>query len=346
MKATFALLLAFVSAAASAAAKPEKQTITFAGQERVYYTFAPEKSVAAPEKPAEPVPLLLLLPGPGRDGMSQIEQWQPLAEQEGMVLVAPSFDSPQRGPSGDGREFLHEIVEAVRGKYPIDSKRIYLFGHSAGSLFALSTGLMESQYFAAAGVHASAVREEFYPSMDQPRRKLPLAIWVGTEDPHFSVTQARNTQSELKKHGVNVQLFEMKDQEQDDDAAAKDLNPKIWSFLSACSLDADAKWQTYHITVAEPKRLRVSSGVAEQLKIHDVQPEYPQAARISHVTGDVVLHTIIGRDGRIAELTVVSGPLLLAESAIKAVKQWEYRPYLLNGKPVEVETLIMVHYHM
>lgn len=346
MKATFALLLALVSAAASAAAKPEKQTITFAGQERSYYTFAPEKAVAAQEKPAEPVPLLLLLPGPGRDGMSQIEQWQTLAEQEGLVLVSPSFDSPQRGPAGNGPEFLHEIVEAVRGKYPIDSKRIYLFGQSAGALFALSTGIMESQYFAAAGVHASVIREEFYPSLDLPKRKLPLAIWVGTEDPNFSVAQARNTQSELKKRGFNTQLFEMNDHDHDHDAVAKDLNPKIWNFLSACTLDADAKWQTYPFIVAEPKRLRVSSGVAETMKIHDVQPEYPQAARISHVTGDVILHTIIDRDGRIAELTVVSGPPLLAESAIKAVKQWEYRPYLLNGKPVEVETTIMVHYHM
>jgi TonB family protein len=346
MKAIFALLLAFVSAAASAAGTPEKQTLTFAGQERVYYTFAPEKAVDAPEKPAAAVPLLLLLPGPGRDGLPQIEEWQALAEQEGLVLVAPSFDSRQRSTPGDGPEFLHQIVETVRGKYSIDSKRIYLFGHSAGALFALSTGMMESQYFAAAGVHASAVREEFYPSLDLPKRKLPLAIWVGTEDPYFSLTQARNTQSELKKHGFNAQLFEMKDHGHDYDAVAKDLNPKIWSFLSACSLDADAKWQTYHFTVAEPKKLRISSGLADTMKIHDVQPEYPRAARISHITGDVVLHTIIDREGRIAELEVLTGHPLLIESAMKAVKQWQYRPYILNGKPVEVETTIKVQFQM
>jgi TonB family protein len=344
MKATFALLFALVSAAASAAGKPEKQTITFEDRERVYYTFAPEKPAAAPEKPPAPAPLLLLLHGSGRDGMSQIEQWQALAEQEGLVLVAPnSLNSREWSMGVDGPEFLYEIVKAVRGKYPIDSKRIYLFGHSAGAVFALYMGVMESQYFAAAGVHAGA---GFYPYLDPAKRKLPLAIWVGTEDPYFSLTQVRITQSELKKRGFDVQVFEMKDHDHDYYAVAKGLNSKIWSFLSASSLDADAKWQTYSVTVAVPKKLRISSGVADTMKIHDVQPEYPQDARINHITGDVVLHTIIDRDGRIAELTLLSGHAILAESAIKAVKQWRYRPYILNGNTVEVETTIKVHYYM
>ena len=348
MKATFALLLALVSTAASAAATPEKQTITFEGRERVYYTVAPEKAVAAPEMTAAPAPLLLLLHGSGRDGMSQIEQWQALAEQEGLVLVAPnSLNSVEWSMGVDGPEFLHEIVEAVRGKYSIDGNRIYLFGHSAGAVFALYMGLMESQYFAAAGVHAGAIREEFYSSVDNvAKRKLPLAIWVGTEDPYFSLTMVKGTQSELQKHGFDAQVFEMKGHDHDYYAVAKDLNPKIWSFLSASSLGADAKWQTYHFKVAEPKKLRVSSGVADKMKIHDVQPEYPRTAKMSHIAGDVVLHAIIDREGHIAELEALSGHPLLIESAMKAVKQWQYRPYILNGKPVEVETTIKVSYQM
>jgi len=347
MKATLALLLALLFTTASAAT-PEKQTITFEGRERVYYTVAPEKAVAAPEMTAAPAPLLLLLHGSGRDGMSQIEQWQALAEQEGLVLVAPnSLNSGEWSMGVDGPEFLHEIVEAVRGKYSIDGNRIYLFGHSAGAVFALYMGLMESQYFAAAGVHAGAIREEFYSSLDNvAKRKLPLAIWVGTEDPYFSLTMVKGTQSELQKHGFDAQVFEMKGHDHDYYAVAKDLNPKIWSFLSASSLGADAKWQTYHFKVAEPKKLRVSSGVADKMKIHDVQPEYPRTAKMSHIAGDVVLHAIIDREGHIAELEALSGHPLLIESAMKAVKQWQYRPYILNGKPVEVETTIKVSYQM
>jgi TonB family protein len=337
MKATFALLLALVSVGASATGNPEKQTITFAGQERVYYTFASGKVAATPEKPAAPVPLLLLLHGSERDGMSQIQQWQALAEQEGLVLVAP--DSLN---SHADLGLLHKIVEAVREKYPIDGKRIYLFGHSAGAVFALEMGVMQSQYFAATGVHAGAMNESLYPSLDDlAKRKLRLAIWVGTEAPYLSRTMVRNTQNALKEHGGDAQIFEMQGDNHDYYEVAKDLNPKIWSFLSASSLDTDAKWQTYG-----PLKLRVSSGVADSLKIHDVQPEYPQAARISHITGDVILRAIIDREGQIAELTLVSGHPLLAESAIKAVKQWRYRPYILNGNPVLVETTIKVHYFM
>jgi TonB family protein len=235
-------------------------------------------------------------------------------------------------------------VEAVRGKYTIDEKRIYLFGHSAGAVFALYMGVMESQYFAAAGVHAGAMSEDFYSFLDLAKRKTPISIWVGTEDPYFKLPMVKATQAELNKHGFDAQVFEMKGHDHDYYAVAKDLNPKIWSFLSASSLETDARWQTYR--VAEPQKLRVSSGVADKQKIHDVQPEYPQMARISHISGDVIFHAIIDREGHIAELEVLSGHPLLAESAIKAVKQWEYRPYLLNGKPVEVETTIKVQFHM
>jgi poly(3-hydroxybutyrate) depolymerase len=238
-KALFLFLLMLASAVAFAAAKPEKQTITFEGKERVYYTFAPEKLTA-------PAPLLVLLHGSGRDGMSQIEQWQAMAEQEGLVLVAPnSLNSREWSMGVDGPEFLHAVVEAARAKYPIDSKRIYLFGHSAGAVFALYMGVMESQYFAAAAVHAGALGEDFYPYLDLAKRKLPLAIWVGTEDPYFSLTLVRNTQSELKKHGFDPQVFEMKGHNHDYYAVAKDLNPKIWGFLKATSLEDDAKWQVY-----------------------------------------------------------------------------------------------------
>ena len=188
------------------------------------------------------------------------------------------------------------------------------------------------------------MNEGFYPNLQSAKRKLPLAIWVGTEDPYFSLTMVRNTQSELQKNGFDAQVFEMKGHDHDYYAVAKDLNPKIWNFLSATSLEGDTRWMTYR--VAEPKKVRISSGVAEGLKIHDVQPEYPQTARISHISGDVVFQVLIDREGNIEEMKLISGHPILAESALKAVQQWKYKPYILNGKPVEVETMITVKYHM
>jgi periplasmic protein TonB len=98
--------------------------------------------------------------------------------------------------------------------------------------------------------------------------------------------------------------------------------------------------------VAEPQRVRVSQGVMDSMKTRDVQPEYPNEAKKKHISGDVLLKAIIDREGHVAELTLISGNSILAESAVKAVKQWRYKPYILNGKPVDIETMITVKYHM
>jgi len=99
--------------------------------------------------------------------------------------------------------------------------------------------------------------------------------------------------------------------------------------------------------VAVPKvavqRVRVSQGVTQGLVIHRVQPTYPQMAKIARVQGSVVLAAIIGKDGTIQNLHVVStASPLLNQAALDAVKQWRYRPYILNGEPVEVDTTVTV----
>jgi len=75
-----------------------------------------------------------------------------------------------------------------------------------------------------------------------------------------------------------------------------------------------------------------------------VEPQYPKEARKKHVQGSVVLRGVIGKTGDVTELELVSGDQLLVPSAMEAVKQWKYRPYLLQGQPVEVETQWTVNY--
>ncbi|HEY9126249.1 MAG TPA: energy transducer TonB [Acidobacteriaceae bacterium] len=95
-----------------------------------------------------------------------------------------------------------------------------------------------------------------------------------------------------------------------------------------------------------PSMARVSSGVVEGLLLAHVTPAYPQIAQAAHVEGDVVLGAVISTEGRVERLHVVSGPPLLREAAIGAVKDWRYKPYLLNGKAVEVETTITVRFSL
>jgi periplasmic protein TonB len=96
--------------------------------------------------------------------------------------------------------------------------------------------------------------------------------------------------------------------------------------------------------VATPQRVRVSAGVSQGLLIHQVKPSYPALARQARIQGGVVLQAVIGKDGSIQNLRAVSGHPMLTPAAIDAVKQWRYKPYYLNGEPVEVDTQITVNF--
>lgn len=93
-----------------------------------------------------------------------------------------------------------------------------------------------------------------------------------------------------------------------------------------------------------PKHPIVVSRSMEAMLLNKVIPEYPNIARLAGITGDVKLHAIIAKDGTVQSLTVTSGPDMLREAALKAVAQWKYRPYYLNGEAVEVETVITVSF--
>ena len=78
--------------------------------------------------------------------------------------------------------------------------------------------------------------------------------------------------------------------------------------------------------------------------LHRVQPTYPPIARLARVQGTVELRAIISKTGTVENLVVVSGHPMLAAAAVAAVRQWRYRPYLLNHQPIEVETEITVNF--
>ena len=95
-----------------------------------------------------------------------------------------------------------------------------------------------------------------------------------------------------------------------------------------------------------PRKIAISSGVATGLLAQQVKPDYPPAARTAGIQGTVNLQATIGTDGHVRNLKVVAGPSELQGAAIDAVKQWVYRPYVLNGEKVEVDTTINVVFHL
>lgn len=97
---------------------------------------------------------------------------------------------------------------------------------------------------------------------------------------------------------------------------------------------------------AVPQRVRVSQGVSRGLLVYRVEPVYPPLARQAHIQGVVVLTAIIDKEGSIQNLQLVSGHPMLAPAAIEAVKQWRYKPFLLNGQSMVVETTVTVNFQL
>ena len=96
------------------------------------------------------------------------------------------------------------------------------------------------------------------------------------------------------------------------------------------------------VKVASSRPVVVSSGVATGMLIQSTPAVYPPVARTAHVSGTVELHATISTNGTIKDLRAVSGPAMLRQAALDAVRNWRYKPYMLNNQPVEVETTINV----
>jgi TonB family protein len=91
-------------------------------------------------------------------------------------------------------------------------------------------------------------------------------------------------------------------------------------------------------------RIHLSQHVVQGMALTKVPPVYPEEARAARVQGTVVLAAVIAKDGHVSDLRVISGDPLLEGAAVDAVRQWKYRPYLINGKPVEFDTQITVNF--
>lgn len=95
-----------------------------------------------------------------------------------------------------------------------------------------------------------------------------------------------------------------------------------------------------------PQALNISQGISRGLLTKKVQPVYPQNALAMRIEGAVELMATISKTGDISRLKVLSGNSQLAKAATEAVSQWKYKPYLLNGEPVEIQTQITINFKL
>jgi poly(3-hydroxybutyrate) depolymerase len=231
------LVLSF--AVSAAAQKITKETVTSHGVERTYYLFVPD---SARSKPA---PLLILLHGSGRDGKILVEHWQSLAKKEGIILAGPDAMVREGWGRDDGPLFIRHVVEAVQTDYAVDRRAMYVFGHSAGAIFGISMGVLESEYFAAVAVHAGAPSPSIVPFIARAARKIPIAVWVGTNDPGFPVSQVRQGLELLKRQDFDVQLTEIPNHTHNYYGRSGEINKAAWAFLQSKRLEQDPRYQEY-----------------------------------------------------------------------------------------------------
>ena len=236
-----ALILLLVSFA-SAAANDDiiKERMKSSGKTRVYYLYVPATVKG-------PAPLIIMLHGSNRTGVTLVEKWKDYAKKEGIILVGPDasnlagWQSPQDGP-----DFLYELVEEVKTKHPINARRMYLFGHSAGASFALHMSLMESEYFAATAIHAGSLRtDDELKLIRLAKRKIPISIQVGDSDQYFPIKEVRATRDALKEAGIPVDLNEIENHDHWYYDKASKFNQTAWEFLKKHELAADPRFQKY-----------------------------------------------------------------------------------------------------
>ncbi|MEA2959899.1 MAG: polyhydroxybutyrate depolymerase, partial [Alphaproteobacteria bacterium] len=237
------LLFSNASSLTRAQDKPNKivrESILSNKKKRTFYLYVPATAKAQ-------VPLIVLLHGSGRDGMSLVEKWRELADKEGVIIVGPDAD----GASGwsmprDGPDFLRDLVENLKSQYPINPRRVYLFGHSAGAVFALIMSTVEPEYFAATAIHAGAFRQpEEYKTIGDGGRKIPIAIWVGTQDPYFSLQDVRATREAFRSKGFTVEVTEMPGHNHWYYDLAPSINASAWEFLKQHELTSDPQYSPY-----------------------------------------------------------------------------------------------------
>ena len=145
----------------------------------------------------------------------------------------------------DGPDFIYELVEALKAKLPINPRRVYLFGHSAGATQALYLSLLESEYFAATAVSAGALLPDDGPFIARSRRKIPISIFVGTNDQLFPLKVVRATRDELNARGFNSELTEIKGHTHSYYDRADEINRSAWEFLKGRELEGDPKYQQH-----------------------------------------------------------------------------------------------------
>jgi polyhydroxybutyrate depolymerase len=315
-----------------------KGTIEVGGLKRTYLTYVPRELPKA-------APLVVVMHGSGENGAQmRIETgygFERLADNRGFAVVYPNAyegywdvcsivgDISANGKIDDVG-FLGAVVDKLITEIGVDQGRVFAIGSSRGGSMAFRLALeAPSRFRAVAAVSANVPTPENFKCKPGGQGTSSVMIMNGTKDPLVPFDGG-----EVNLLGLFVP----------GGIPGGQLGGVIGGIISVSSSLAAAP------TVSKPvpavQRIRISQGVTQGLLIFRIEPTYPPLAQQARIQGVVVMTALIDKGGNVQHLQVVSGHPLLAPAAIAAVKQWRYKPFVLNGQPLEVETTVTVNFHL
>lgn len=211
----------------ASAADVQTKTAVCEGTQYRYMLSVPERGTA--------LPVLLLLHGSGDSPGPMMEAWRQQAKKKKIILIAPEL--PLRKDFETAAPAVFEcLVEDAKRFATMEAKRVYVFGNSMGGYLAYDAAAFDSEYFAAVAVHAMGIDPDYDGILDAARRKTPIAIYIGEQDPLVSLKNVRRTRELLQAKGFSVHYVELKDHDHNYYRVAERINPDIWDFLSGQSL--------------------------------------------------------------------------------------------------------------
>jgi poly(3-hydroxybutyrate) depolymerase len=163
-------LFAFAFSLPALASDLPRHTLNCDGRDMEYVVYVPAN-------PAGPLPVLMLLHGAGDHAENFIRAWKSFAQKKQIVLIAPQLPR-ERSLEGHIHKILPCLVAEVGKQTGIDSHRIYLFGYSMGGYLAYDGALLDSDYFAAAAIHAMGIDDDYLSIVQRATRKIPIAISI------------------------------------------------------------------------------------------------------------------------------------------------------------------------
>lgn len=218
----------------------EKKSIQSGDRQETYYLYIPDSM-----KKDDPRPVIVLMHGAGGSGLDQVAAWQPVAERDHIILIAPNIRNSAADWDHlyDHPEWIRDAIDAVASAHPVDKRRIYLWGYSAGGMFTFYFAFLESRYFAAAAVHGGVIENFKYQMADFAARKIPFAYYIGTKDQWWSVDQARATRSALVSRAFPVHYVELKGADHNFFMRHEEITADAWNFMKQYSLDNDPQFE-------------------------------------------------------------------------------------------------------